>query len=311
MRQVIKVKGIGKSFVEEAVPRLVVFWDVEENRVLHTTGNGGDFIGSVVEQPPLFGGALGANLKPESGIYVRGIWVRTPKIANTVSCFFGNRLQVTGRDRNDVDEDELVEAVMHVFRKCGNMPYLRELLAPLQGQQNRSATEEDDDTSMCDSASRRKTKKPAVVFKATRGATSSGGSWLLQSPKFLNRVIEQEKDFILYSVLQVPRGAIFVSSKTTKSYDPFIKWAADFLKSHGAPLVPIEPGANRYLFEEVSEAELTDRCVRILKGNLREGGAKVLHASFKKLLSFMGLSRAKVRDGVRVVLVLALACHHP
>jgi hypothetical protein len=282
MRQVIKVKGIGKSFVEQAVPRLVVFWDVDNASVLNTTGNGGDFIGSSLDQPPLFNGVLGS-LKPESGIYVRGIWVRTSKIANTCMCFFGNRLQVTGRDRNDVDEDELVDAFVHLFRKCGNLAYLRQLLEPLRGQH--AANDAADMLEDSGGGGRR---------KGTRANASSGGSWLLQSPRFLNRVIEQQKDFILHNVLDVPRGAIFVSSKTTKSNDPFIKWAAGFLKSHGAPLVPIEKGANRYLFEEVSESELTDRCVRILKGSLREGGAKALHAGFKKLMTFMGLGRAKV-----------------
>jgi len=274
MKQVIQVKGIGKSFINQAVPRLVVFWEVNDDAILHTTGNGGDFIACAQDLPSLFQGTLGGDLKPESGIYVRGIWVRKPKIANTVSCFFGSRLQVNGRDRNDVDEDELIEAVVHVFKKCGNLPYLKQLLEPLRGQKT------------CD----QDLAGPGRV-RSTRG---NSDSWLLQSPRFLNRVIELQKDFILHNVLGVPRGAIFVSSKTTKSNDPFIKWAADFLKSHGAPLVPIERGANKHLFEEVNEAELTERCVRILKGTLREGGAKMLHSAFKKLLTFMGLGRAKV-----------------
>jgi len=279
MKQVIKVKGVGKSFIEQAVPRLAVFWDVDDASVLHTAGNGGDFVGSTLDMPSLFCGALGSGLKPESGIYVRGIWVRTAKIANTVSCFYGNRLQVTGRDRNDVDEDELVDAFVYIFKKCGNLSYLKQLLEPLRGKQTGN-----DDLS----ASAKHGKR------STRGSAGSGGSWLLQSPRFHNRVIEQQKDFILHSVLGIPRGAIFVSNNTTKSNDPFIKWAAEFLKSHDAPLVPIERGANKHLFEEVSEIELTERCVRILKGSLREGGAKKLDSAFKKLLTFMGLGRAKV-----------------
>jgi len=270
MKQVIKVKGIGKSFINQAVRRLVVFWDVHDTAILHTRGNGGDFLASTLDMRPLFDGALGLDLKPESGIYVRGIWVRTPKIANTVSCFFGNRLQVNGRDRNDVDEDELVDAVVYIFKKCGNLPYLKQLLEPLRGHDR------------------------AGLGKRRAVPGNPSGSWLLQSPRFHNRVIELQKDFILHNVLDVPRGALFVSSKTTNSNDPFIKWAAGFLKSHGAPLVPIERGANKHLFEEVNEAELTERCVRILKGTLREGEAKMLHSAFKKLLSFMGLGRAKV-----------------
>ena len=56
------------------------------------------------------------------------------------------------------------------------------------------------------------------------------------------------------------------NSKTTKSKDPFIQWAANYLRKNGTPLVPIEKGSNRYLFEEVHESELTDRCVKILFG---------------------------------------------
>ena len=108
-------------------------------------------------------------------------------------------------------------------------------------------------------------------LKSRRQPQSGGGvkdnhvtSWLFTSPRFLNQVIELEKDFILYDVFQIPKGAIFVSSKTIKSKDPFIQWAANYLRKNGTPLVPIEKGSNRYLFEEVHESELTDRCVKTL-----------------------------------------------
>eukprot|EP00957_Ditylum_brightwellii_P065001 4930580-Ditylum_brightwellii.AAC.1 len=67
--------------------------------------------------------------------------------------------------------------------------------------------------------------------------------WLLKSPRFLNQLwmIEKHRNYVLHN---------------------------------GAPLAPIEPGSNRYLFEEVSEAELTDRCVRILNDDLKQNKKK-------------------------------------
>jgi hypothetical protein len=88
--------------------------------------------------------------------------------------------------------------------------------------------------------------------------------------------------------------------KTTDSKDPFIKWAAAFLKKHGAPLIPIASGANRFLFEEVDRYELTYRCVLILKDLEKKkkspklkGSANDAQTIFCKLFSFMGIGRLK------------------
>ena len=199
MRQKIQVNGIGKSFLHEAIPRLVVFWDLNESSLISMSTRsprscGGDFIGPISLQPPLFLGALGDNCKPSSGIYVKGIYVRPTKIKDTVMSFYGDRLDVSGRDRNEIDEDELIDAVINLIAKCNNITYLSELLSPLRG------TEARDDT-----ATARRGRK-------TNG-TNGNASWLLQSPRFFNRVIDAQKDFILQSVFKIPSGAIFVSKK--------------------------------------------------------------------------------------------------
>jgi len=308
MRQILQVRGIGTSFVQLAVPRFVVFWDlsVARDSLLSTpasTGRsnrgGGDFIGPAPVQPLIFGGvdtpsSLGctASLRPYAGVYVQGIWVRAAKIKDTIMCFFGERLDVTGRDRNEVEEERLVEAVVYVLRRCGDVGYLRRLLEPLRG---RRAVEGDND----DNNGKGKASKRARGDVASTSSSTSS-SWLLQSPRFFNRVVELQKDYILYDVFQIPRGAIFVSNRTTESKDPFVKWAATFLRKNGAPLVPIEKGANRYLFEEVNESELTERCVHILLATSTNSGGRKGKGSdstdtssrsfFRKILKSMGVS---------------------
>ena len=280
MRQVIQVKGIGKSFMEETIPRLVVFWNLNETSLTamsarSTRASGGDFIAPVDLQHTIFDGASGKIIKPKSGVYVKGIYVRPSKIKDTIVCFFGDRLEVSGRDRNEVDEDELINAVTRLIGRCNNIDYLKELLLPLKGH-------------CC-------TSKNDVQQSSKRSKTS----WLLQSPRFFNQVIEIQKDFILYTVFNIPRGALFVSKKTTDSKDPFINWCATFLKKHGAPLVSISPGANRYLFQEVDSFDLIDRCVSILKGldkanrNNSNESSKEIQSICSNFFAFMGIGRVK------------------
>ena len=69
--------------------------------------------------------------------------------------------------RNDVDDDELLEAVVFVLKRCDRAA-LRPLLEPLRG----------------------------------KGTTAP--SWLLRSPRFFNRILEAHKDFFLYSVTFLP-----------------------------------------------------------------------------------------------------------
>ena len=266
MRQVIKVKSIGKAFLEKAVPMFSVFWDLDENSLISSVSNksrglGGDFIGPTT-QPDLFQGVLGS-IKPKAGVYVRGIWIRNSKIKDAIMSFFGNRLEVTGRDRNEVDDDELLKASIYILHRCRDMKLLRKLLLPLR-----------------------------------QNSTSKIGemSWLLKSPAFFNRVIENERDFIRHDVLNIPRGSIFMSSKTEESKNLFIAWASSFLKSQNTPLVFIEQGANKFLFEEVSEYELTERCVKIIKSKMKGGKRNKTksHSVFTKFLTFLGIRQGKV-----------------
>ena len=89
-----------------------------------------------------------------------------------------------------------------------------------------------------------------------QSVNKTDSSWLLKSPAFFNRVIEQRRDFIRHDVLRIPRGSIFISDKTAKKKNPFFGWASDFLKRNNTPLILIEKGSNKYLFEEVDEHEL-------------------------------------------------------
>ena len=270
MKQIIQVKNIGKSFIEEAVPRFTVFWNIDESKIISTSTSsrraGGDFIGPVIGQPPIFN-----NIRPLSGVYVRGIWVRQTKIKETMMCFFGNRLEVTGRDRNEVDEDMLVSAIIYVLHSCKDKSFLRDLLEPLRGQR-------------CDGQNKQKSNG--------RGHRSS---WLLTSPRFFNRVIEQDKEYILHNIFDIPTDALFVSRKTTESKDPFISWASSFLAENGTPLIPIDNNANRYLFVEVDEYEITSRCVKILKkrNHSTKNSKKDNFVIFRKLFQFMGFGNAK------------------
>uniref|UniRef100_A0A6S8YFX9 Uncharacterized protein n=1 Tax=Chaetoceros debilis TaxID=122233 RepID=A0A6S8YFX9_9STRA len=266
MRQKIKVKNIGKFFLEQAVTKFMVFWDLDDRTLISTLsrrggrGTSGDCIGPISEQPKLFNGTLG-NLQPKSGIYVSGIFVRNAKITGTIMCFFGDRLEVNGRDRNDVNDEELVNAVSHVLTRCNNMEYLRSLLLPL--------------------LENKKDEKQK--------------SWLLQPSTLFNRLIETQKEFILHDVLLVPRNAVFISDKTFSSEVPFFSWALHFLRKRGQPLICIKEGANKFLFEECNEYKLTEKCVNILKTTekRRRKGGNNNQTGIRKCLAFLGLSSVK------------------
>lgn len=271
MQQIIKVKNVGKLFLDLALPMFSVFWELDESSLLSTLGKnsrglGGDFIGPSLTQPDILFGTFGS-IKPKPGIYVRGIWVRPSKIKDVIMSFFGNRLEVTGRDRNEVNDEELIQAFVYVLHGCNNMNYLEELLAPLRLSTDSSA-------------------------KTTKQETS----WLLKSPAFFNRVIECQREFILHDIMNIDRGAIFISNKTLKSKDPFVNWASQFLQSNGMPLVPLGKGANKYLFDEVNEYQMTERCVQVMKEKNKgegrtKGGSQTI---FRNFLQFLGIGKCKV-----------------
>ena len=140
MEQTYRVAGIGAAFLREAVPRLQVFWPPLHRDGCLTTRSG-EFLAPAASQPPLtmgiplgsaaVGGRGAQQPRPEPGVYVRGIWVRKPPLDGALMAFLG-KLNVSGRDRNDVDADELLEATLALMRKCDDMAELRRLLTPLQ-----------------------------------------------------------------------------------------------------------------------------------------------------------------------------------
>ena len=67
------------------------------------------------------------SLKPKAAVYTyaRGTWIRNSKFKDTIMSFYGNRLEVTGRDRNEVDADGLLEAVAYILHRCNDMEHLR------------------------------------------------------------------------------------------------------------------------------------------------------------------------------------------
>jgi len=287
MVQTYRVDGIGAAFLSEAISRLQVFWSVPRSQTL-CIGRG-DFLACAKELPPVLpaatlggtgGGSCGSSSRPSAprrpqpGIYIRGIWVRKPTLEGSVMSFLG-RMNVSGRDRNDVDAEELVEATLHVLRATTHSALRLRLLEPL--------------------------RQPRLP-----------NTWLTSSPRFLNQLLEAAPEFFLYDVFGVPRGALFVSKRTTDSMDPFIRWASAFLARRGAPLLPLEPKANKHLFHEVSEEELQERCVHELLRDAKqnvEPQAKRLQSAFGKLLRACEVSKLTVHFSGEVVVAFMHGNH--
>lgn len=303
MTQILRHKGVGDAFLNECVPRLQVFWTIDDDfqeNMLSVVG--GDFLCDARHLPPIPSPLEGRPpLSPLPGVYVRGIWVRSPKIADCVMSFAGPSLDVNSRDRNDVDEEELLVATMTVLSKAKQRLVLRQQVESLRGSNNQP------------SLNRERLRKKAKH-------SSDFGDWLFRTPRFSNRLLEMYRDFFVHDVLGVPKGAVFVSSRTTDSKDPFVMWACDFLKSHNAPVYPLEAGSNKLLFQEVGEYELTGLVVKVLLSNDRstrsasksdretERFQKDLKGSVNILFSFMGIKSVTGKNqsrgggaGVRVL----------
>ena len=287
MVQTYRVDGIGAAFLSEAISRLQVFWNVPRLQTLCIAR--GDFLACAKDLPPVLpaatlggtgGGSCGSSSRPSAprrpqpGIYIRGIWVRKPTLEGSVMSFLG-RMNVSGRDRNDVDAEELVEATLNVLRVTAHSALRLRLLEPL--------------------------RQPRLP-----------NTWLTSSPRFLNQLLEAAPEFFLYDVFGVPRGALFVSKRTTDSMDPFIRWASAFLARRGAPLLPLEPKANKHLFHEVSEEELQERCVHELLRDAKqnvEPQAKRLQSAFGKLLRACEVSKLTVHFSGEVVVAFMHGNH--
>ena len=247
------VRNIGRAFLQEALPRLSIFWRLDRSSVLSTRR--GDLLAEAARQPSCLD--VAGSPGPEPGVYIRGIWVRKPFIEGALMAFFG-KLNVSGRDRNDVDHDEAAEATLHLMHDTEQPDRLAALLASL------------------------------------RSPAASRPSWLTKSPRFLNRLLEADPAFFVHEVFGLPKGTLFVSQRTTQSKDPFVKWASAFLTARGAPVLPLEPKAHKALFTEVSEEELEAACVKeLLKADTKPAAeaasamVAALTASFAKLLKFL------------------------
>lgn len=272
MVQSYRVDGIGHAFLAEALPRFQVFWSLDPGSLLSTKR--GDFLADAASQPSVLPSAtLGGSLhtkgrscaarKPWAGVYIRGIWVRKPPIEGTLMSFLG-KLNVSGRDRNDVDGDELLQATFHTLEHTEQRQLRLRLLEPL--------------------------RQPSLP-----------PSWLTRTPRFFNQLLEQHNDFFVHECFGVPRGALFVSKRTTESKDPFIKWASAFLAARGAPILALEPKANKHLFQEVSEAELEERCVKELLQDAKRANAAPQAAALKLKSAFGVVLRSlKLERSVKI-----------
>ncbi|KOO27986.1 hypothetical protein Ctob_001464 [Chrysochromulina tobinii] len=333
MVQTYRVDGIGAAFLSDVITRFQVFWSVPRSQTLCIAR--GDFLACAEELPPVLpaatlGGTGGGSCEavkkqsqhmpwdcsnctyknvasarhcemcdaprpgggpppepvietagsssrlrhPQPGIYIRGIWVRKPQLEGSVMSFLGS-MNVSGRDRNDVDHEELVEATLHVLRATTHSALRLRLLEPL--------------------------RQPRLP-----------DTWLTRSSPFLNQLLEKAREFFLCDVFSVPRDALFVSTRTTDSMDQFIRWASAFLARRGAPLLPLEPNANKHLFHEVSEAELKDRCVQELLRDAEqnvEPQAKRLQSAFDKLLRACEVSKLTVHFGGEIVVAFMHGNH--
>ena len=238
MYQFVKAAGIGTSFWKEAFPRLQVFWNLKPESLL-SANDGQDFVGrdedhSLVETTEPRGTAI---KHPQSGVYVRGIWVTRSHIPGAIMCF-SRLLNVNSRDRNDLNYQDQVGAVGVVFRDCGDKDLLRKLLSPLRG----------------------------------KAEDSSSTSWLITrcGEQFLNSVLEKQRDCI-HDLLNIPRNALFVR----ETDEPATKWAVEVLRSKGSTVEEIHPGTNIYLFPETRSGVLVKRATDLIKPEVPAGSVKV------------------------------------
>ena len=277
MEQVVAAPGVGDAFME-AARRLQVFWRVDDASLLRHPA-GGDFLCAAAEQPPIVGQAG----RPEPGVYVHGIWVCPDGLQDAIMSFAGGRLDVTGRERNHVENSALVTATFNILRGQlpAMMPRLRALLAKLLGESDDGATPPD--------------------------------TWLTRPPAFLNQLLGKDPEWFRTAIFGFAPGTLFISKLTTESNDPLVRWLSEYLATKNAPLRPLGAGRHPILFQEGSEAQLKARAVEELarepapadqatKRRLAAADAAAL-----KLLRFCDLARrGRQSPGFRVVFKVAV-----
>lgn len=270
MRQNIHLKGVGKSFFDEVIPRFQVFWNPVRMKLIFDLKTQ-EYLAEACDIPTVVGSIA------QAGVYVKGIYVRPSFIDGAVMAFYPS-LNVCGRDRDNVYIEEVQRVTGSILRSyCyRNKNELKKLCLPLMG------------TNRCDS------------WLLARGAQEFKGG--PRSHPFINRIIEDDPA-LFYRILDVPKDAMFVSRKTTKSDVIFVQWATSYLREKDAPLYEIQTGCDKKLFPEVTEETIIERCAKELKRELRASDdldVKRLASCFRKLFAFSKTTKFRTFFSSRV-----------
>ena len=332
MVQRMVVKGIGAAFLREAVPRLQVFWTLDEPTVVSAEFG---YLCEAEAQPAIASFCKGfLVLRPAPGVYVSGIWVREAKIQGAVQAFFNGALRVSGRDRNEVNETELAKCCGLVMRsyiadtaRVSAREHLAYLLGSLMGHEPDSAKglvllsrvelqgRAKKHGIPANMSSQKIAERLAEIHtenmnrgdetesdgtKTTGEDASTAPSWLTRSDEesklFLDRVLTLEKAFFLESVFGFAPEAIFVSSATA-TRTPFTRWANTFLRGTNYPMVPLKQQANAVLFKEVEQWELMEQCAGVIRLRVQENpphNAEAVTSAIRMLLEYLGESSVGV-----------------
>ena len=305
MLQWIDAKGIGDAFRRTCMPRLQLFWPP----LLGAIGGGKRLPGSLLAHAAdqhAVPAALSA-APPEPGVYVKGIWVQKPLIDGALIAFCGKaNVDVSGRDRNTVDDEEAAAAVMRILKATEQ----KELLAQLSRRSAapsppppRTTTTTTPTMPTLRARGRERTRRllPLRGGRVPRhGRRPRAAAVVAAADAALHQPAARIGEGVLPARARRPEGAVFVSSRTTASKDAFVKWAAHDLETPASPQHPLGVGASTSLCAEVSPEELEGLCVRSL---LAEQKSKQLPpevaartAGVKKLLKAL----PSVRDRLNV-----------
>ena len=285
MVQTIRVKGVGKEFTCSTMRRLQVFWPRLDPCKLLSAGGGKSFMS---DANGCWLSEDANDVTPEPGVYVRGIYVQPPPIRDTLLCFGpSSGIEVSGRDRNTVAEENLRCGVFTVLSTTNDDKYRRQLLEPLRGNPPAGPTPGAKDEKAKDEKAKKETGE--VVAAALKR------SWLLRSPEWLNSLLTSHTDSFL-SFLGIPDGAIFTSEATgvgtvagaggAHRQLTFIQTARSYLQERGAPVLEKYPGSNEILFKPASDQDVRLQCVHHLLREVREAvllpGGRLLSSEQRK-----------------------------
>ena len=245
MRQAITCPGIGTAFLEQGLRRFTAFWPTPPPvssmvvlRAHHT----------LLASPKAFSRrADHEDVAPEPGLYVKGIWVKSPSIPDTVFCSMD--LCVSSRDRNDVREHDEKNAVLRLFQRCAQDD-LRALLQPLLAKDD-----DDDEEARTD-------------------------NWLLQGG-FVRDQLVAWRPTLFRQILDVPADALFLQDVDRGSR--MTQWMVRVLQQHNKVIV-VGARAHGELFPRASEHTLKDAIVEILDAG--SDGNTAARRGIEKMLAF-------------------------